>query len=89
MNLCPSKRKCKVGNEEKHKGIWSELWINCVKYHTNPTAFVSINIYKQQLVRSDVSASGINVSLTNKKWEVEVTSLSHSTQYNGKITNLC
>jgi hypothetical protein len=44
----------------------SELWINYAKYHTNPTAFVSINIYKQQPEKSDVSASRINVTLSKR-----------------------
>jgi hypothetical protein len=67
INLRPVNGKCKVWDEEKHKGIWSELWINYANYHTNPTALLSINIYKQQPERSDVSASRINVALSKRE----------------------
>jgi len=66
-NFRPRKRTCKVGDEEKRKGIWSELWINYAKYHTNPIAFVSINIYKQQPERSDVSTSRVNLTLSKRQ----------------------
>jgi carbohydrate-selective porin OprB len=55
--------------KKKHNEMRSEQWINYAKYHTNPTAYVSLKVQKQLPERSDVSASRINVALSKREVE--------------------